>query len=145
MHSSADAVLPAYLGVMLHKMLLEYIVRGEDVKEFEAGLEDHQKAKVEGGASVLERAVRDHNVGACAKVSVGLFCWVVEVCGAKCSEDDDTERESIECGNARVVAQREAMAMEGGRGRRLYTSGYCDLGCPTPCAHATGLVALVEV
>lgn len=93
MHSAADTALPAYLGVMLHKMLLEYIVRPEEVKEFEAGLEEHQKAKVEGGASVLERAVRDHNVGACAKVSARLFWWVVEVCVATCSGDDDTERE----------------------------------------------------
>jgi hypothetical protein len=61
---------------MLHKMLLEYIVRPEEVKEFEAGLEDHQKAKVEGGASVLERAVRDHNVGACAKVRID-FCGIL--------------------------------------------------------------------
>lgn len=50
-------------------MLLEYIVRNEEVKEFEAGLEDHQRAKVEGGGTVLERAVREHNVGACGKVS----------------------------------------------------------------------------
>lgn len=49
-------------------MLLEYIVRPEEVKEFEQGLEDHQRAKVEGGGTVLERAVREHNVGACGKV-----------------------------------------------------------------------------
>jgi COP9 signalosome complex subunit 4 len=54
---------------MLKKMLLEYIVRPQEVKEFEAGLEDHQRAGVEGGGTVLERAVREHNVGACAKVS----------------------------------------------------------------------------
>jgi COP9 signalosome complex subunit 4 len=54
---------------MLRKMLLEYIVRNEEVKEFEAGLEDHQRAKVEGGGTVLERAVREHNVGACGKAS----------------------------------------------------------------------------
>jgi COP9 signalosome complex subunit 4 len=54
---------------MLRKMLLEYIVRPEEVKEFAAGLEDHQRATVEGGSTVLERAVREHNVGACAKVS----------------------------------------------------------------------------
>lgn len=49
-------------------MLLEYIVRPAEVKEFEAELEEHQRATVEGGGTVLERAVRDHNVGACAKV-----------------------------------------------------------------------------
>jgi hypothetical protein len=38
------------------------------VAEFEAGLMPHQKAQVEGGGTVLERAVREHNVGACAKV-----------------------------------------------------------------------------
>ena len=70
--SSASSLLPAYLGVMLHKMLLEYIVKPEEVQEFEAALQDHQRAKVEGGASVLERAVREHNVGACGKVCLAL-------------------------------------------------------------------------
>lgn len=60
--------LPPYLGTMLRKMLLEYIVRPEEMHEFEAALEEHQKATVEGGGTVLERAVREHNVGACAKV-----------------------------------------------------------------------------
>lgn len=60
--------LPPYLGTMLRKMLLEFIVRPSEVKEFEATLEEHQRATVEGGGTVLERAVRDHNVGACAKV-----------------------------------------------------------------------------
>jgi hypothetical protein len=54
---------------MLRKMLLEYIVRSEEVREFEEGLDGHQKAVVEGGGTVLERAVREHNVGACGKVS----------------------------------------------------------------------------
>jgi COP9 signalosome complex subunit 4 len=62
--------LPPHLSSMLRKMLLEYIVRPEEVKEFEAGLEGHQKAVVEGGGTVLERAVREHNVGACGKVSL---------------------------------------------------------------------------
>lgn len=61
--------LQPHLSGMLRKMLLEYIVRPEEVKEFEAGLEEHQRAKVEGGGTVLERAVREHNVGACGKVS----------------------------------------------------------------------------
>jgi len=61
--------LAPHLSVMLKKMLLEYIVRASEVNEFEEGLEEHQKAKVEGGGTVLERAVREHNVGACAKVS----------------------------------------------------------------------------
>lgn len=60
--------LPAHLSVMLKKMLLEYIVKPEEVEEFEAGLADHQRATVEGGGTVLERAVREHNVGACGKV-----------------------------------------------------------------------------
>ena len=65
------ASLPPHLSTMLRKMLLEYIVRPEEVKEFEAGLEDHQRAIVEGGGTVLERAVREHNVGACGKVCHG--------------------------------------------------------------------------
>ncbi|KIR31626.1 COP9 signalosome complex subunit 4 [Cryptococcus deuterogattii MMRL2647] len=60
--------LPAGLGTMLKKMLLEYIVKPEEMKEFEEALAPHQRAVVEGGGTVLERAVREHNVGACAKV-----------------------------------------------------------------------------
>lgn len=55
---------------MLTKMLMERIIRPEEVGEFEAGLEEHQKATIEGGGTVVERAVREHNVGACGKVSV---------------------------------------------------------------------------
>jgi COP9 signalosome complex subunit 4 len=62
------ASLPAHLDSMLRKMLLDYIVRPAEMKEFEAGLAPHQRATVEGGGTVLERAVREHNVGACAKV-----------------------------------------------------------------------------
>lgn len=62
--------LPAYMATMLRKMFLEYIVRPAELREFEASLADHQRAIVEGGGTVLERAVREHNVGACAKV-----CW----------------------------------------------------------------------
>lgn len=48
-------------------------MRSEEVKEFEEGLGDHQKAVVEGGGTVLERAVREHNVGACGKVSLVYY------------------------------------------------------------------------
>ena len=64
-HSS----LPTYLSTMLRKMLLEYIVRPSEVEDFERELANHQRATVEGGGTVLERAVREHNVGACGKVS----------------------------------------------------------------------------
>ncbi len=55
---------------MLRKMLLEYIVRPAEVEEFEKELADHQRAQVESGGTVLDRAVREHNVGACGKVSI---------------------------------------------------------------------------
>jgi len=55
--------------------------------EFEKGLEDHQRAKVEGGGTVLERAVREHNVAACGKVCfffvstlAPLCCYLVSAC-----------------------------------------------------------------
>ena len=55
---------------MLRKMLLEYIVRSAEVKEFERELAYHQRVTVEGGGTVLERAIREHNVGACGNVSI---------------------------------------------------------------------------
>jgi COP9 signalosome complex subunit 4 len=67
-HSS----LPPYLSTMLRKMLLEYILRPSEVEDFERELADHQRATVEGGGTVLERAIREHNVGACGKVSLSV-------------------------------------------------------------------------
>lgn len=64
--------LPAYLSSMLRKMLLDRIVRPDEVHEFERGLEEHQRATVEGGGTVLERAVREHNVGACANIYANI-------------------------------------------------------------------------
>jgi hypothetical protein len=55
---------------MLTKMFLEYIVRPAELEEFEASLEQHQRATGASGDSILQRAVRDHNVGACGKVSL---------------------------------------------------------------------------
>lgn len=57
------------MSTMLQKMFHEYILRPAELKEFEDSLEQHQKAKVQGGDTLLQKAVRDHNVGACGKVS----------------------------------------------------------------------------
>lgn len=91
--------LPPYLSVMLKKMLLEYIVRASEVKEFEAGLAEHQKAKVEGGGTVLERAVREHNVGACAKVYDNIaFDALGNILGLSAEGAEITARKMIEQG-----------------------------------------------
>jgi len=69
-------------------MFLDQILRSEEVKEFEAGLAEHQLAQLEvdkrllvstegevgvtgrrAPRTVLDRAVMEHNVLACAKVS----------------------------------------------------------------------------
>lgn len=62
--------LPPFMSTMLQKMFHEYIVRPAELKEFEACLEQHQKATMERGDTLLQKAVRDHNVGACGKVSL---------------------------------------------------------------------------
>ena len=43
-------------------------MRPAELEEFEASLEPHQRATGASGDSILQRAVRDHNVGACGKV-----------------------------------------------------------------------------
>jgi hypothetical protein len=58
------------MSTMLTKMFLEYIVRPAELEEFEASLEQHQRATGASGDSILQRAIRDHNVGACGKVSL---------------------------------------------------------------------------
>ncbi|WVR09684.1 hypothetical protein IAU60_006759 [Kwoniella sp. DSM 27419] len=95
--------LPSSLSTMLRKMLLEYIVRPEEVKEFESGLEEHQRAKVEGGGTVLERAVREHNVGACGKVYDNIsFEALGTVLNLDADSAEDTARRMIEQGRLRA-------------------------------------------
>ncbi|ORX40506.1 putative COP9 signalosome complex subunit 4 [Kockovaella imperatae] len=98
-HSS----LPPALSTMLRKMLLEYIVRPEEVREFELGLEEHQRATVEGGGTVLERAVRDHNVGACGKVYDNVsFDALASILGLDADSAEITARKMIEQGRLRA-------------------------------------------
>jgi len=53
---------------MLEKMYREQLIRKEEVDTFRAGLLDHQDARVDGSFTVLDRAVQEHNVAACAGV-----------------------------------------------------------------------------
>jgi hypothetical protein len=62
--------LPPFMSTMLTKTFNDYIIRPAELKEFEAGLEQHQRATGAKGETLLQRAIRDHNVGACGKVSV---------------------------------------------------------------------------
>lgn len=62
------------MSTMLTKMFHEYIVRPAELEEFEASLEQHQRATGASGDSILQRAVRDHNVGACGKVGLP-YAW----------------------------------------------------------------------
>jgi COP9 signalosome complex subunit 4 len=91
--------LPAHLSSMLRKMLLDRIVRPDEVHEFERGLEQHQRATVEGGGTMLERAIREHNVGACAKIydNVG-FERLGDILGLDLSSAEATARRMIEQG-----------------------------------------------
>ncbi|WWC95077.1 hypothetical protein V866_001929 [Kwoniella sp. B9012] len=91
------------LATMLRKMLLEYIVRQEEVKEFEASLEEHQRAKVEGGGTVLERAVREHNVNACGKVYDNIsFEALGNILDLDADSAENTARRMIEQGRLRA-------------------------------------------
>jgi len=53
---------------ILHKMFMERLIRGSEVHKFEEGLLPHQKANLADGATVLERAVLQHNVLAASRV-----------------------------------------------------------------------------
>jgi COP9 signalosome complex subunit 4 len=61
------------MSVMLTKTFNDYIIRPAELEEFEACLEQHQRATGSSGETILQRAIRDHNVGACGKVSL-LSC-----------------------------------------------------------------------
>mmetsp|Transcript_58580 Transcript_58580/g.188280 ORF Transcript_58580/g.188280 Transcript_58580/m.188280 type:complete len:406 (+) Transcript_58580:94-1311(+) len=53
---------------ILHKMFMERLIRGSEVKMFEESLLPHQKATMADGQTVLERAVLQHNVLAASRV-----------------------------------------------------------------------------
>merc|ERR1712060_283225 len=53
---------------ILHKMFMERLIRGSEVKPFEESLTPHQKAIMADGQTVLERAVLQHNVLAASRV-----------------------------------------------------------------------------
>ncbi|WVW86469.1 hypothetical protein I302_108517 [Kwoniella bestiolae CBS 10118] len=96
------SISPA-LVTMLRKMLLEYIVRQEEIKEFESSLEEHQRAKVEGGGTVLERAVREHNVNACGKVYDNIsFEALGNILNLDADSAENTARRMIEQGRLRA-------------------------------------------
>ena len=53
---------------ILEKMFMERLLRKDEVEAFAATLAVHQKATVEGGGTVLDRAVIEHNVLAASKL-----------------------------------------------------------------------------
>ena len=58
--------LPAY-GI-LEKMYLERIIRGNELEDFEALLQPHQKAVTDDGSTILDRAVIEHNLLSASKL-----------------------------------------------------------------------------
>uniref|UniRef100_A0A914W8V8 COP9 signalosome complex subunit 4 n=1 Tax=Plectus sambesii TaxID=2011161 RepID=A0A914W8V8_9BILA len=58
--------LPAYS--ILEKMYLDRIIRHDQLKDFETRLEEHQKATMTDGSTILERAVIEHNLLAASKL-----------------------------------------------------------------------------
>lgn len=58
--------LPNY--TILEKMFMERLLRPEEVGAFSATLADHQKATLEDGSTVLDRAVTEHNMLAVSRL-----------------------------------------------------------------------------
>lgn len=58
--------LPAYS--ILEKMYLDRIIGRSELQEFEAMLQDHQKASTIDGSSILDRAVFEHNLLSASKL-----------------------------------------------------------------------------
>lgn len=58
--------LPAYS--ILEKMYLDRIIRRSELQEFEALLQDHQKATTIDGSTILDRAVFEHNLLSASKL-----------------------------------------------------------------------------
>jgi hypothetical protein len=53
---------------MLEKMFMERLLRKEEVEAFAASLAAHQKATLDDGSTVLDRAVMEHNMLATSKL-----------------------------------------------------------------------------
>lgn len=58
--------LPAYS--ILEKMYLDRIIKRDELREFEALLQDHQKALTADGSCLLDRAVFEHNLLSASKL-----------------------------------------------------------------------------
>ncbi|CAO1369526.1 unnamed protein product [Diamesa hyperborea] len=58
--------LPAFS--ILEKMYLDRIIKRTELQEFEALLQDHQKASTVDGSSILDRAVFEHNLLSASKL-----------------------------------------------------------------------------
>lgn len=85
--------LPAY-GI-LEKMYLERIIRRSELQEFEALLQDHQKAATSDGSSILDRAVFEHNLLSASKLynnitfeELGALLDIPAVKAEDCLSDD---------------------------------------------------------
>ncbi|KAK6170615.1 hypothetical protein SNE40_018970 [Patella caerulea] len=57
---------------ILEKMYLDRIIRGNDLKEFSALLQDHQKAVTADGSTILDRAVIEHNLLSASKLYINI-------------------------------------------------------------------------
>jgi len=53
---------------VLEKMFLGRILKPEEVKAFESSLDDHQRAEKSKGVSILDQAMREHNLVAASRV-----------------------------------------------------------------------------
>jgi len=57
---------------ILEKMFLGRILKPEEVKAFEASLDDHQRAEKSKGVSILDQAMREHNLLAASHVYTSI-------------------------------------------------------------------------
>jgi COP9 signalosome complex subunit 4 len=84
---------------LLEKVYLERILRPAEVEAFAAGLAPHQRARLPDGATVLERAVTEHNLEAASRVYANVH--IAELAAL------------LGCGEAAAEAAAARMASEG--------------------------------
>jgi len=56
------------IHTILSKMFLERVLRADEVESFKEELDDHQLAKLSDGSTVLDKAIREHNLLAASKL-----------------------------------------------------------------------------
>lgn len=94
--------LPNYS--MLHKIFKEQIIRKDEVKSFESRLDEHYKATMQNGMTVLQGAIVEHNMLAASRIYANItFTQLGELLGIPTNKAEQLASSMIEQGRMQAA------------------------------------------